>query len=109
MSRRLPVALPCVGCAHGSVCCSWGTMLTEEEKDQVVEAHGPEVVRWVEGDAEWRTSLVGGRCVFSSPDRGCVIHEAPYYPVTCRNFPWLNTAGTGPYEYDLSICPELRE
>jgi hypothetical protein len=48
-------------------------------------------------------------------DGGCSIHDKPYYPGTCRGFPWTDSETGGRYEYDVTICgafaasPELVE
>ena len=41
-------------------------------------------------------------------DGGCAVHASASYPAVCKNFPWLNDRGDGPYEFDRGICPELR-
>lgn len=99
----LPDTLPCWPCPHSSTCCRFGTSVTPAEHAAMVQAHGPEVVRAVPGDL--RTAVGPRGCVFLG-ENGCLIHDETYYPATCRAFPWADRDG-GPYQGDLSICPEL--
>ena len=104
MSTAFP-QLPCWPCPHASACCAYGSTLSEEEAQQVLQHHGAGFAyrtRW----GEWRTRVRKGRCVFFR-DNGCTIHTAPYYPAVCRGFPWTDAETGGPYEYDQSICPEF--
>ena len=100
----IPDVLPCRPCPHSSVCCSWGTELSVEEARVLEAMHPNTVLQDVWGDM--RTRVVNGRCVFRSDD-GCSIHETEYYPSMCRGFPWRNALTNGPYEDDLTICPEM--
>jgi hypothetical protein len=104
MSTEFP-KLPCWPCPHSSVCCSWGTTLSEEEAQEVARHHGAHLIyrtRW----GEWRTRVKNKSCVFKVGN-GCTIHGKPYYPAVCRGFPWSDAETGGPYEYDQSICPEF--
>jgi len=40
-------------------------------------------------------------------DGGCTIHDKPYYPGTCRDFPWIDADTGGRYECDVTICGEF--
>jgi hypothetical protein len=42
-------------------------------------------------------------------DGGCTIHDKPYYPATCRDFPWIDSDTGGRYTYDVTICGEFDE
>lgn len=100
-----PPPLPCYPCPHASVCCSWGTTLTDEEAAAIARDHGGDTVyrtRW----GEWRTRVRNRRCVFLKHN-ACTIHGKPYYPEVCRGFPWFDAVTGGPYEYDQTICPQL--
>jgi len=106
-------ALPCYPCPYGASCCAYGTTVTDEEAAAIEQHHGPGLVyetRW----GEWRTRVRNKRCALFR-DGGCTIHDKPYYPTTCRLFPWTDAETNGPYEYDISICghfeqqPELVE
>jgi len=105
--------LPCYPCPYDASCCAYGTTVTEEEAAAIEANHGPGLVyetRW----GEWRTRVRKRRCVMYQGG-GCTIHAQPYYPATCRNFPWLDAETGGRYEYDVTICgmfeasPELVE
>ncbi|MFN7145859.1 MAG: hypothetical protein ACK4YP_18935, partial [Myxococcota bacterium] len=74
-------SLPCFPCPHRSICCSWGSSLTDEEARHIRDNHGEAAV--VRGEDEWRTAVVDGRCVFRA-EHGCGIHDAAYYPAICR-------------------------
>lgn len=102
----LPQTLPCVPCPHDAKCCSYGTSLTAVEVGMLIEEFGVGVVRYDEEGREWRTVVEGSRCIFQQGDGRCRIHDHPAYPVTCRLFPWADVDG-GPYQGELSICPEL--
>ena len=107
-------SLPCYPCPYDSSCCAYGTTVSDEEAAAIEANHGPGLVyktRW----GEWRTRVQKKRCVLFR-DGSCTIHDKPYYPGTCRGFPWWVDADTGErYEYDVTICghfgvrPELIE
>jgi hypothetical protein len=105
--------LPCYPCPYNASCCAYGTSVSDEEAAEIEANHGPGLVyktRW----GEWRTRVREKRCVLYR-DGGCTIHDRPYYPATCRGFPWTDSETGGPYEYDVTICgafeahPELIE
>jgi hypothetical protein len=101
---ELPV-LPCYPCPHQSICCSWGTTLSDEEAEAIGKARGAHtryLTRW----GEWRTRVRGGRCIFLG-NNVCTIHGESFYPAVCRGFPWTDAETGGPYEYDQTICPEF--
>jgi len=104
--KVLPNSLPCYPCPHNSCCCFYGSDLSLDEKEAIVLNFGSDTVLEVKPQ-EWRTRVVAGKCVFLS-DNGCKLHSETYYPEVCRGFPWRDYKG-GPYEGDLSICPELGE
>ena len=111
MSARLPVIperLPCFPCPHGSICCSWGTALNEQEAETLKRIYGDHTVVWDLEEDEWRTKVEGERYIFLR-DNACSLHEKPEYPSVCRCFPWSDPNTGGPYQYDLSICPEMPE
>jgi hypothetical protein len=98
-------SLPCYPCPHNASCCAYGTTLTDEEAADIEANHGPGLAyltRW----GEWRTRVKNKRCVMLR-DGGCTIHDKPYYPATCRGFPWTDSATGGAYEFDLDICGEF--
>jgi len=97
--------LPCYPCPHNSSCCNYGTDLTQSETEQIIEAKGLGAVV-ASGDG-YRTAVVAGQCIFVK-DNTCSIHGESYYPVVCRGFPWVNDTG-GPYEGDITICPEPKD
>lgn len=106
-------ALPCYPCPYGASCCAYGTSLTEEEAIAITANHGSGLVyqtRW----GEWRTRVRKKRCALYR-DGGCTIHDQPYYPAQCRDFPWIDAETGGRYMYDVTICgamdsqPELIE
>src|SRR5215211_2934147 len=95
-------SLPCYPCPHGSSCCAYGTTLCDEEAAAIEAEFGPGVVyktHW----GEWRTRVQKKRCVLFQ-NGGCTIHDKPYYPTTCRDFPWIDAETGGRYEYDVTIC-----
>jgi hypothetical protein len=98
--------LPCFPCPHQSACCAWGTSLTERERSLITQRFGEGFVAWNEIEREYRTVVRDGRCVFLRAN-ACAIHGEDFYPSMCRHFPARNLAGDGPYEHDVSICPEL--
>jgi len=104
---KLPLAadLPCYPCPHQSACCSWGTDLLASEAEAIVAAFGPTFVT-VNDVGEARTAMHGDRCVFLQSS-GCSIHNEAFYPRVCAGFPWRDDLDRGPYEGDLTICPEL--
>jgi hypothetical protein len=100
----LPV-LPCYPCPYNASCCAYGVSVTDDEAAAIEANHGAGLVyktRW----GEYRTRIRQKRCVLFR-DGGCTIHDKPYYPSTCRGFPWLDSEGVGRYEFDLSICGEF--
>lgn len=103
--RKLPV-LPCYPCPHKGSCCSWGTSVSDQEKELIQAQHGSNSVVWSDEEQEWRTALVNGKCIFWEATGTCQIHSAPYYPKVCKLFPYEADDG-GPYKYELGICPEL--
>src|SRR4051812_33329925 len=95
-------SLPCFPCPYAASCCAYGTSLTPDEATAIEARHGSGKVyrtRW----GEWRTRVRAKRCVFFL-DGGCTIHDQPYYPAQCRDFPWIDSATGGRYEYDIEIC-----
>ena len=108
--RNHPVTLPtlpCYPCPHGSSCCAYGTTLSDEEAAAIEADYGPGLVyktHW----GEWRTRVQKKRCVLLQ-NGGCTIHDKPYYPTTCREFPWIDAETGGRYEYDVTICGEFEE
>ena len=95
-------SLPCYPCPHGSSCCAYGTTLSDEEA-AAIEADFGEGVVYKTHWGEWRTRVQKKRCVLFR-DGGCAIHDKPYYPTTCRDFPWIDAETGGRYEYDVTIC-----
>ncbi len=94
--------LPCYPCPHAASCCAHGTSLSPEEAAAIEANHGSGLVyetRW----GEWRTRVRNRRCVLYR-DGGCSVHDKPYYPAVCRNFPWMDADTGGRYEYDVIIC-----
>ncbi|WP_394833501.1 YkgJ family cysteine cluster protein [Pendulispora rubella] len=109
MSSRLPVipsSLPCFPCPHDSICCSWGTSLNAKEAETLKSLYGDDAIVWDDEENEWRTRVDGDRCMFLKSN-ACSLHDRPEYPSVCRCFPWSDPETGGPYQYDLSICPEL--
>lgn len=95
-------SLPCYPCPHGASCCAYGTTLSDDEAAAIEADHGPGLVyrtHW----GEWRTRVRNKRCVLYR-DGGCTIHDKPYYPSTCRGFPWIDAETGGRYEYEVTIC-----
>lgn len=95
-------SLPCYPCPYASSCCAHGTSLSEEEAFAIEAHQGPGLVyktHW----GEWRTRVQKKRCALYR-DGGCSIHDQPYYPATCRDFPWTDAETGGRYEYDVTIC-----
>ena len=106
-------SLPCYPCPYAASCCAYGTSLSDPEAAAIEANHGPGLVyktRW----GEWRTRVRKKRCALYR-DGGCGVHAQPYYPATCRGFPWVDGEKRGRYEYDVTICgafaarPELIE
>jgi len=98
-------SLPCYPCPHNASCCAYGSTVSDEEAAAIEANHGPGLVyktRW----GEWRTRVKNKRCVLLR-DGGCIIHDRPYYPSTCRGFPWIDSDGIGGYEFDITICGEF--
>lgn len=103
----LPATLPCVGCPHGAVCCSWGVDLDDIEARALAGRYGEDKVYW--NGTNFRTAVgPRGRCVFQAPDGLCTIHTDPHYPAVCNGFPWRSATSHKPYTGDLTVCPELR-
>ena len=101
-----PRPLPCFPCPHGSACCNYGTTLSEPEAAVIGRDYGQALIyrtRW----GEWRTRGRKGKCVFLE-NNACRLHDAEHYPAVCRGFPWTDAETGGPYEFDRTICPELR-
>src|SRR5262245_9495438 len=98
-------SLPCYPCPHAASCCAYGTLVSEQERAAILINHGPGFVyqtRW----GEWRTRVRNKRCVFYR-DGNCAIHDQPYYPATCKGFPWFDGTSDNPYPYEVTICGEL--
>ena len=92
-------------CPHESVCCSYGTDLSQREAEALVDAFGSECVDAT--DDEPRTSVVEDRCFFQkTPGTGCSIHGSSLYPAVCRAFPESDGLLGGPYVY-VWDCPEI--
>ncbi len=104
---KLPI-LPCYPCPHTGVCCKYGTSVLDDEEKQIRRIYGDGALVWDEEEKEWRTSVVNGYCFFHQQDGTCKIHSEPYYPKVCQLFPYEAVEG-GPYQYDLDICPELKD
>lgn len=101
----LPV-LPCYPCPHQSACCSYGTTLSEAEAQVIGRDYGWHLIyrtRW----GEWRTRVKHRKCVFLKGN-ACSIYDREHYPAVCRGFPWTDAETGGPYQFDRTICPELR-
>jgi len=98
--------LPCYPCPHRSACCAHGVTLQDAEAEPLARKYGRDTVYYVKEEAEWRTRVVGDRCVFLRDNR-CVIHDDPHYPLVCRTFPWIDAETGGPYQFDRTICPEF--
>ena len=99
-------ALPCYPCPYSASCCAYGTSLSDEEAAAIERDLGPGLVYRTRWD-EWRTRVRNKRCVLFR-DGGCTIHDRPYYPSTCRGFPWTDPDTGGRYEYDVDICGAFR-
>jgi hypothetical protein len=99
-------SLPCFPCPHAASCCAYGTTVSDEEAAAIEANHGAGLVykTWW---GEWRTRVRKRRCALFR-DGGCSIHDRPYYPATCRSFPWTDTDGDR-YEYDVTICGAFAE
>ncbi len=80
--------------------------MTDDERARIVQRFGEASCVWDEAEQEHRTAIADGQCFFLR-DNACVLHDADFYPRMCRHFPERNLAGDGPYEHDVSICPEL--
>ena len=107
MSRR---QLPCFPCPHAAACCSFGASITPTEHLALTAPgeHLPDKFVWDLAENGWRTRVVAGRCVFLAGDATCTLHDHPYYPIVCRCFPDAQHDTGGPYQGDVTICPELR-
>jgi hypothetical protein len=103
----LPETLPCYPCPHKSICCSWGTDLTDKEAELITAKYGKDSLLLNVQEGVYRTQVSDGKCFFMK-DNGCSLHAEEYYPAVCKKFPWKNQEGNGKYESDLSICPELK-
>lgn len=113
-NTRAPLpTLPCYPCPYDASCCAYGTSLTDEEVVAIEAEHGPGLA-YRTRSGEWRTRVRQKRCVFYR-DGGCSIHDRPYYPITCKGFPWTDSETGGRYLYEVTICgafvdrPELIE
>ena len=98
--------LPCYPCPHNSICCRFGTYLTEQEGLSLLKEFGSDFIYRDTDRDEWRTQVWNGRCVFFA-DGGCKIHRHPQYPSVCAKFPWAD--GRKPdllAAWDAAICPE---
>jgi hypothetical protein len=100
---------PCVPCQWSSSCCSHGTSLSDKEHQAIEEKFGSEHTIYDQEEQEYRTAIKDGRCIFSNKDSGCLIHEEPFYPKVCFNFPYTDISGKKPYPYDINICPAFEE
>jgi hypothetical protein len=97
--------LPCFPCPYNSSCCAYGVSLSDSEAAAIAADHGSDVLyrtHW----GEWRTRVRKKRCALFR-DGGCSIHDKPYYPSTCRGFPWIDEETGERYEYDVTICGEF--
>lgn len=105
MSRPVFPELPCFPCPHNASCCAYGVSLSDSEAASIAADYGDDVVyktRW----GEWRTRIRNKRCALFK-DGGCSIHNKPYYPSTCRGFPWTDGETGARYEFDVTICGEF--
>lgn len=106
--------LPCHPCPHKGACCKHGASLTGEEVSAIEDEYGESAVSYdpdLGSDDPYRTKLQphpihGEACVFLTSEGACLIHDKPYFPKTCRGFPWLTDEGK-PYVHDKTICPEF--
>lgn len=108
---KLPIVaakpLPCFPCPHNSACCAYGVDLVGSEAAQIAAKYGEHVLTTDEdGTPRTKVDPSTEHCVFWR-DNACTLHDTPFYPSTCRGFPLTNAEGSAPYEYDVSICPEL--
>jgi len=104
-SRPAFPELPCFPCPYNSSCCAYGVSLSDSEAAAIAADHGNDVIyrtRW----GEWRTRVRNKRCALHQGG-GCSIHDKPYYPSTCRGFPWIDEETGERYEYDVTICGEF--
>jgi len=100
--RMMLPTLPCYPCPYQASCCAYGTTISEEEAAAIEADFGPGLfyrTRW----NEIRTRVRNKRCVLFR-DGGCSIHDKPYYPLSCRGFPWHDGETGGRYEFDVTIC-----
>jgi Fe-S-cluster containining protein len=99
--------LPCNTCPHNSVCCKWGTFLSNEEVESLLKEFGVEFIFFDNDKKEYRTQTWNGRCVFWK-NNGCTIHSHEFYPSVCRKFPWEDGRNPSlPMAYDATLCPEI--
>lgn len=99
--------LPCHPCPHLSVCCRWGTELTDEEGEALIQEFGEGHVFWSVDDQRFRTQTRSGRCVFYR-EGGCSIHGHEHYPTMCADFPWRDSREPeAPRALDAELCPEM--
>jgi hypothetical protein len=103
---QAPRPLPCFPCPHGSACCNYGTTLSESEAAVIGRDYGQHLIYRLRS-GEGRTRVRRGKCVFLE-DNACRLHDAEHYPAVCRGFPWTDAETGGPYQFDQTICPELR-
>ena len=101
------VELPCNVCPHNSVCCKWGTFLSNEEGGSLLKEFGTEFIFFDNDKKEYRTQTWNGRCVFWKNNE-CTIHSHKFYPSVCRKFPWEDGRNPSlPMAYDATLCPEI--
>lgn len=104
--QRLVRPLPCFPCPHNSVCCRWGTYLSDKEATDLLAEFGESFVYWNTDDKEWRTQVKNGRCAFW--DGGCKLHAHNSYPKVCRIYPWSDGRDAElPVAHDASMCPSF--
>jgi len=63
--------LPCNPCPHNSVCCKWGTFLSKEEGEGLLNEFGDNFIFFDNDKKEYRTQTWNGRCIFWN--NGCKI------------------------------------
>lgn len=97
--------LPCYPCPHQSVCCKYGTTLSEREALALSAKYGKSKI-FKNAEGLWRTRVRKGRCVFNV-NNSCSIHADPDYPVVCTEFPWFVGDPETPYPTELEMCPQL--
>lgn len=106
---NIPQHLPCFPCPHRSVCCRWGTALSQAEYWTLFSEFGGEYVYFNEDDNEYRTQVKDGRCVFFDRELGgCGLHDHSHYPRMCKDFPHKDTRDALlPHAFDATMCPEV--